>query len=123
MVRLDELADEELYALTGGLRETAAMIRRNETQVRLPSPNNARKPGPIQLTHLRVRRRAQERITGNFGKHYADVWSDSDIHRGPERRSRPFIRETLDGTSFALSVVGDREGRHSDLRGGAHGST
>jgi len=29
----------------------------------------------------------------------------------------------LDGTSFALSVVGDREGRHSDLRGGAHGST
>ena len=33
-----------------GLRETAAMIRRNETKVRLPSPNNARKPGPTQLT-------------------------------------------------------------------------
>lgn len=28
MVRLDVLPDEELYALTGGLRETAAMIHR-----------------------------------------------------------------------------------------------
>src|SRR4029453_11745429 len=93
-----------------GTSRNAALIRRNETKVRLPSPNNARKPGPTQLTHLRVRRRAQERITGNFGKTLRGCLERFGHPPDPNDVSAPFIREALDGTSFALSVVGDREG-------------
>jgi hypothetical protein len=70
-----------------GLRETAAMIRRNETKVRLPSPNNARKPGPTQLTPspgeaARARknyRELRENITRMSGAIHTSTGGPNDV--------------------------------------------